>query len=591
MPVTKLIFAVNNITHRCIEEYFRNVGRLFTEAKTMVYKVDSEFALEPNTTYVFFSAIPAKFTNWDENSHKQIILVNVDQLSQKNGYGDRVNHIKQCIAKKIRVLTHGVSYRSESITTKMPHFPTVIDEVESAELKKMIESKPFEYDFVVCGGQTPHRVSRIKRLEEQGLKILFLNNDWGVARDRKIASAKILINLHAFDDYHTYESVRCDRWLGAGKLILSEPCCPESYHGSDQFMHIAEFESMAQIAKDLLANFEFNQQNLLSKMNLLTELNSKKKQQCFDILAEIPVDKFNISIRYGADNQLVDHTEVSMAKKVGGLIIIPPGNQNRKLFFEDKSTDKLDRNVSITLNGETNIYNNTYAIHIKVTNDKVENIDAFVPETKLDSLHDKIKFKGNIKIEVPEQIMATIYIRPDAKVLELGSNIGRNTCIISSLLSKTENLITMETIHETFVRLEENRLMNNFQFKSVNAALSYKPLIQTGWDSKPQDSDVIPDGYCQIATKTYEEVESENKIKFDTIVADCEGALYYIFQDNPHLLDNINTIIMENDYHELPKKRFVDEVLTSKGLRRTYVRSGGWGPCYNIFYEVWQKFD
>jgi hypothetical protein len=65
--------------------------------------------------------------------------------------------------------------------------------------------------------------------------------------------------------------------------------------------------------------------------------------------------------------------------------------------------------------------------------------------------------------------------------------------------------------------------------------------------------------------------------------------LFYILQDFPTLLTNIQTIIMENDYTTLPPKLKVDEIITANGFKRVYAEAGGWGPCYHYFFEVWQK--
>ena len=57
----------------------------------------------------------------------------------------------------------------------------------------------------------------------------------------------------------------------------------------------------------------------------------------------------------------------------------------------------------------------------------------------------------------------------------------------------------------------------------------------------------------------------------------------------PEILDGINLIIMENDYWDIEKKNFVNNVLLKNGFRINYKESGGWGPCYNCFFEVWKR--
>jgi hypothetical protein len=72
-------------------------------------------------------------------------------------------------------------------------------------------------------------------------------------------------------------------------------------------------------------------------------------------------------------------------------------------------------------------------------------------------------------------------------------------------------------------------------------------------------------------------------------VLDCEGAFYYILMDMPELLNNINLIIMENDYWDISHKNYIDDVLVKHNFYRDYVEPGGWGPCCNNFFEVWKK--
>jgi len=59
--------------------------------------------------------------------------------------------------------------------------------------------------------------------------------------------------------------------------------------------------------------------------------------------------------------------------------------------------------------------------------------------------------------------------------------------------------------------------------------------------------------------------------------------------DMPEILNNINLIIMENDYHDILKKNYIDEILMKNNFFRDYLEGGGWGPCENNFFEVWKK--
>jgi hypothetical protein len=59
--------------------------------------------------------------------------------------------------------------------------------------------------------------------------------------------------------------------------------------------------------------------------------------------------------------------------------------------------------------------------------------------------------------------------------------------------------------------------------------------------------------------------------------------------DMPEILNNINLIIMENDYTNINHKKYVDDVLKNNNFFVDYVERGGWGPCSNNFFEVWKR--
>ena len=46
---------------------------------------------------------------------------------------------------------------------------------------------------------------------------------------------------------------------------------------------------------------------------------------------------------------------------------------------------------------------------------------------------------------------------------------------------------------------------------------------------------------------------------------------------------------MENDYWDINKKNFVDDILLQNGFKVDYRKHGGWGPCFDNFFEVWKN--
>ena len=175
---------------------------------------------------------------------------------------------------------------------------------------------------------------------------------------------------------------------------------------------------------------------------------------------------------------------------------------------------------------------------------------------------------GSLTDELPEQTMVVRFLDPAAKVLELGANIGRNTLVIASVLQDQRNLVSLECDPVSAEMLRNNRFANRFAFHIEPSALSYRPLIQKGWQTTPSED--VPPGYARVGTVTFEELISKYDIEFDTLVADCEGALYWILRDSDALLERIHTVILEADYPSADQKAEVDRIFRVHGLERIY---------------------
>lgn len=311
----------------------------------------------------------------------------------------------------------------------------------------------------------------------------------------------------------------------------------------------------------------------------------------------------DLVIEYGVEGKYLDVTEIALAQCVkNGILILPSGDGERAAVFGDPLFGIL-KHIKLSLNGKSTIYPYTESITMDISDTKLHNILIVEskandrlwydrnnpnPEERLKIIHDKLLFLGgNIRDEYPEQLMVTAFLNPEAKVLEIGSNIGRNTLTIATILFDQQNLVTLECDKYSCKTLRQNMIINHYNFHIEESALSYRKLIQKGWDTIPSDT-LLP-GYTPVNCITYQELETKYNIQFDTLVADCEGALYYIFIDYPNMLDNINLVIMENDYHNINHKSTVDSVLINKGFSRKYSRAGGWGPCQANFFEVWSK--
>ena len=297
-----------------------------------------------------------------------------------------------------------------------------------------------------------------------------------------------------------------------------------------------------------------------------------------------------MKIYYGIQKYTIDVTDICINKLTQqNIITIPCSDMNRAKLFTDPLVG-IHKQIFIEHDGNIIEYNDLTAIKIN-TLTNIINTDETTQEiinSKIQYVQSKLKLKyGSFNDELPEQKMAIRYLTGNEKVLEIGGNIGRNSLVIGYTLNDSCNFVTLECDVNIAKQLTENRDLNNLNFHIECSALSNRKLIQKNWDTIP--SDILQPGYKWVDTITFNNLKSKYNIEFDTLILDCEGAFYYILMDMPEILEHINLIIMENDYWDISKKNYVDDILVQNNFYRDYVECGGWGPCYHNFFEVWKK--
>ena len=305
------------------------------------------------------------------------------------------------------------------------------------------------------------------------------------------------------------------------------------------------------------------------------------------------------TVKYGTFENNIDVTDIALKQCVKkNIMYIPSGDHRRAHVFTDPIYGTLKYIIIEDNLNNIYCYSHIKDIYIDLELNKiyVDNLPEYVkliyPDNlnKLSEIHKKLKMDyGTLNEEVPEQLMAVTYLTGTEKVLEIGANVGRNSLVIGHILNNNNNnnFVSLECDTNTVKMLSHNRDINNLDFKIEASALSKRKLIQKGWDTIC--SDVLLPGYTDVNTITLEELNQKYNIIFDTLVLDCEGAFYYILSDMPEILNNINLIIMENDYHDYSQKSYIDSILKNNNFYVDYSRDGGWGPCESHFFEVWKK--
>ena len=151
-------------------------------------------------------------------------------------------------------------------------------------------------------------------------------------------------------------------------------------------------------------------------------------------------------------------------------------------------------------------------------------------------------------VEIIEQQFADKYVSPTATVLELGARYGTVSCIINKKLLNKQNQVSVEPDNRVWAALENNMRQNDCSFNILYGFISNTPLTLSNVDFyNGYGTQSIKDISSSIPFYTLEKVEDTFNLRFDTLVADCEGFLEEFFDQNPRLYSSLSTIILEAD--------------------------------------------
>ena len=180
--------------------------------------------------------------------------------------------------------------------------------------------------------------------------------------------------------------------------------------------------------------------------------------------------------------------------------------------------------------------------------------------------------------EAYEQYLANTYILKNDVVLELGARYGSVSCVINSKLDNKYNQVVVEPDMRVWDVLERNKKTNNCNFNIVKGFISNKNLGLTNLDKNYGTTSIETDD-TNIPSYTLSEVEQKYNLKFNVLVADCEGFLETFFDENPQLYTELELIIFEADY---PEKCNYEKI-------KMNLKNSNFINILNGFQNVWVK--
>jgi hypothetical protein len=192
------------------------------------------------------------------------------------------------------------------------------------------------------------------------------------------------------------------------------------------------------------------------------------------------------------------------------------------------------------------------------------NKENFIPEelNNLKYYDENNNIIDHINSERVEQEMAFDYIEPDDIVLELGARYGTVSNTINHKLNNKKNHVVVDPDTLVIPALTKNR--QNYEYYIENSYISNnnKQITGDGYGKTMVDA-------ADISTNkiTYAEFKIKYPLKFNVLVADCEGCLCEFLDIIGDDLNNINKIFFEADQPNMCDYKEVIKKLISIGFK------------------------
>lgn len=208
----------------------------------------------------------------------------------------------------------------------------------------------------------------------------------------------------------------------------------------------------------------------------------------------------------------------------------------------------------------------------------------------------KIMLKGIdtiLRYEQYEQYFVSRWLKPNDIVLEIGARYGVVSSCINFMLKNKSKQVSIEPDPYAHSILEENRRRTKSKFKICKEVLSNKPIkmhfTEFGLNSGVANNSEL--NTRKVPNITVKDFLKKYKMKFNVLVADCEGCLCKLFQESGDLLlKNIELVIFEQDAEAICDYNVVTNKLKELGfILQDCVNFNRPDKSKYMFQQVWLR--
>lgn len=204
----QIIYICPDQYHHYFQDYINSLALVDME---IYYHFDSELINlnynQPNCVFFIPYRMPKTIP-----AQKNIFFLNTEQTSCTG-----VNLMLQRLVRQdYQIIDYSLI---NCLRYPQSHYlPYQITEIDLAILRQPTDIK---FDIGLIGWLTPRRIHIVENLKKIGLSVNCVNG-WDGERDRALNQCRLLLNIHYDESRHIFEHFRCDRWIFAGKIVISE---------------------------------------------------------------------------------------------------------------------------------------------------------------------------------------------------------------------------------------------------------------------------------------------------------------------------------------------------------------------------------
>ena len=145
------------------------------------------------------------------------------------------------------------------------------------------------------------------------------------------------------------------------------------------------------------------------------------------------------------------------------------------------------------------------------------------------------------------------YLRPEYPVIELGGCIGVVACVTNCALKVPKAHVVVEINPNIISVLRKNRDINQCEFEILNQAIAYDQPSVTfspssdfrGTSLRQNVNRSFETPLVTVATTTLGSIVTQRGYDRFNLICDIEGHEYELVQREPHMLDRVDTLILE----------------------------------------------